>query len=237
MNCSTGARGWTSDLEMRKVEVQGLTLLTWHSEGYLFACWRNIEMPNLRCSTWTAPSPPEDDWAVARGGHPPRQVPTGSRWPSALPAGWRANGVYRRQRTGTGHRRQWRIGPAGRRGLRTIAVLGCGLDTVYPERHRAWQQTSAARGPLSPTIRWAPSGARHTFRRATAIISGSLWVPWSFGGGRAQRRADHRAFCAGSGARDPLPCRQYSTNPPSEALTRSSSAAKPSLVMAVSDTS
>lgn len=53
----------------------------------------------------------------------------------------------------------------------TIAVLGTGLDQVFPKAHRALQRTIGERGLLLTELSAAEHGMKHTFLRRNRIIA------------------------------------------------------------------
>jgi len=60
----------------------------------------------------------------------------------------------------------------------TIAVVGTGLDTIYPRQHAALAQRIAERGLIVGDTRWAPRRRRNTFRSATASLPVWPRAPW-----------------------------------------------------------
>ena len=119
--------------ELRKVEDHGLQILTWESDGYP-SLLRNIDQPPPVLYV-NGEITSDDDWAVA-------VVGTRNATSYGLRVAERFAGALAENNVtvvsglalgvdGAAHR------AALRAGGRTIAVLGCGLDTVYPYRHRA----------------------------------------------------------------------------------------------------
>src|SRR5690606_18111196 len=53
-----------------------------------------------------------------------------------------------------------------------VAVLGCGLDVVYPPEHAALQADIAARGTLLSEFAFGSEPSRWTFPRRNRIIAG-----------------------------------------------------------------
>ena len=120
------------DRELEKVQRAGVQLLTWDDEGYP-SHLRNIYDPppllyvrgELR---------PEDDWAVAVVGTR-RATVYGKEATRQLAGGLSRSGItivsgLARGIDAQAHR------AALDAGGRTIAVLGCGVDVIYPPEHR-----------------------------------------------------------------------------------------------------
>ncbi len=156
------------DAELLKVTERGLKLLCWESEGYP-ALLKSIDQPPPVLyvdGSLTA----DDGWAVAV---------VGTRDPSAyglrvaqrFAAGLAENGVtvvsgLALGIDGAAHR------AALEAGGRTLAVLGCGLDDVYPARHRALAEEIRRHGALVSDY---PLGTRPepaNFPPRNRIISG-----------------------------------------------------------------
>ena len=79
----------------------------------------------------------------------------------------------RRLRAGARHRRRGARGRAGRRAAGTIAVVGTGLDRVYPARHRALAHRIAARrAAASASSRSARRRCAQNFPQRNRIIAG-----------------------------------------------------------------
>jgi len=119
------------DAELTRVEQRGLTLLTWESDGYP-SLLKNIDQPPPLIYV-NGEITSEDDWAVAI---------VGTRHASAY--GKEAATRFARDLVDNGLTIVSGLalgidGVAHRAALdaggRTLAVLGCGLDTIYPARH------------------------------------------------------------------------------------------------------
>lgn len=156
------------DAELGRVTERGLQVLTWESEGYP-ALLKAIDQPPPLLYVDGA-LVPDDAWAVAV---------VGTRDPSAyglrvaqrFAAGLAENSVtvvsgLALGIDGTAHR------AALEAGGRTVAVLGCGLDEIYPARHRALAEAIREHGALVSDY---PLGTRPepaNFPPRNRIISG-----------------------------------------------------------------
>lgn len=156
------------DHQVDEIERRGLTLLTWDDESY----------PSLLRQIY-APPPllyvrgkllPEDEWAVALVGTR-RATTYGKQVARLLGQDLAHSGVtvisgLARGIDGEAHRAVLDAGG------RTIAVLGCGLDQVYPPEHRNLAQAIVEQGAL---ISDYPLGVRpeaRNFPPRNRIISG-----------------------------------------------------------------
>ena len=84
----------------------------------------------------------------------------------------------------------------------TFAVLGCGVDVVYPDRHAALFADIAARGrPASPSTRRARRRARGQFPARNRIIAALAETVLVVEAGLASGALDHRAARASAGRR------------------------------------
>lgn len=156
------------DRELRKVQERGLAILTWESEGYP-SLLANIELPPpVLYVDGTITS--EDAWAVAVVGTRHASA-YGKQVAQRFAQGLAENGVtvvsgLALGIDGVAHR------AALEAGGRTIAVLGCGLDTIYPERHQALAEDIRHAGALVSDY---PLGTRPepgNFPPRNRIISG-----------------------------------------------------------------
>jgi len=120
------------DAELRRVQDLGLRLLTWDNPDYPSLLRQSDQPPPLLYVDGHISS--EDDWAVAVVGTRHASA-YGKQVASRFARGLAENGVtvvsgLALGIDGIAHR------AALEAGGRTIAVLGCGLDTIYPDRHR-----------------------------------------------------------------------------------------------------
>ena len=75
----------------------------------------------------------------------------------------------------------------------TFAVLGCGVDVIYPDRHAALYADVAARGRPALRVRAGHAAARRTVSRAQPDHRRAGGGGAGRRGGLRVRRADHRA--------------------------------------------
>jgi DNA processing protein len=156
------------DAEMEKIGALGLGVLTWESDEYP-ALLRHIDYPPpliyLRGDIL-----PADEWAVAV---------VGTRTPSAygkevvrrLAGGLAENGITIVSGLafgidGSAHQAALDVG------ARTLAVLGCGLDTIYPWRHRDLADRIAESGALISDYPLGTKPEAGNFPPRNRLISG-----------------------------------------------------------------
>lgn len=156
------------DAELRKVEERGLHLLTWESEAYP-SLLRNIDQPPPLIYV-DGQVTPDDDWAVAIVGTRDAS-PYGLRVAQRFAAGLAASGVtvvsgLALGIDGAAHR------AALEAGGRTLAVLGCGLDAVYPARHRGLAAEIRRHGALISDYPLGTQPEPSNFPPRNRIISG-----------------------------------------------------------------
>ena len=156
------------EAELRKVEDLGLQLLTWESERYP-ALLKSIHQPPPLLYV-DGQLTPEDDWAVAVVGTRDPS-PYGLRVAERFAAGLAENGVtvvsgLALGIDGAAHRASLAAGG------RSLAVLGCGLDRVYPARHRALASEIRRAGALLSDYPLGTEPAPANFPPRNRIISG-----------------------------------------------------------------
>lgn len=176
-----------SGLDRRSLE----SLLSARSRVQLEQLVERLENTGVRALTWEmseyprnllnidAPPPvlfvkgelkPEDDWAVAMVGT--RQAtPYGREAARELAAGLAANGVtvvsgLARGIDAVAHRATLEAGG------RTIAVLGCGVDTIYPPEHHELAQAIQQAGALVSDYALGTPPEAANFPPRNRIISG-----------------------------------------------------------------
>jgi DNA processing protein len=156
------------DAEMERIRAQGVSIRTWEDEGY----------PRLLRQIYDPPPMlyvkgrllPEDEWAVAVVGT--RAATTYGKEAATRIAGRLAhNGVtivsgLARGIDSTAHR------AALDAGGRTIGVLGCGLDIVYPPENRRLSTQITQQGALVSEYPLGTPPERGNFPPRNRIISG-----------------------------------------------------------------
>lgn len=60
----------------------------------------------------------------------------------------------------------------------TVAVLGAGIDVIYPPEHAQLANEISQKGAPSVSIRWECGQTAGIFRAGTACSVASVWVPW-----------------------------------------------------------
>jgi DNA processing protein len=156
------------DAELESVMAKGITVLTWEDEEY----------PKLLSPIPASPPviyvkgdlKPEDDWAVAVVGT--RHATSYGREAAAdLAAGLARNRItvvsgLARGIDGIAHR------AALDSGGRTVAVLGCGMDTIYPPEHAPLARDISAHGALVSDYALGTKPEARNFPARNRIISG-----------------------------------------------------------------
>lgn len=160
--------GLDLDAELARVHGLGLHILTWDDPGYP-SLLRHIDQP-----------PPllyvdgritgEDEWAVAVVGTRNASA-YGRQVAERLARGLAESGVtvvsgLALGIDGVAHR------AALEAGGRTIAVMGCGLDTIYPERHRQLAEQIRGSGALVSDYPLGTGPEPGNFPPRNRIISG-----------------------------------------------------------------
>jgi len=156
------------DQELEKIAAVGAHLLTWESPGYPRLLREISDPPPVLYVKGTMTE--EDAWAVAVVGTR-RASPYGREVTRRLTTALARSGItivsgLARGIDAEAHR------AALRAGGRTIAVLGCGIDQVYPPEHRKLAEEVIAHGALVSDY---PLGTRpegSNFPPRNRIISG-----------------------------------------------------------------
>ena len=158
--------------EMERAARFGATILTLEDDGYPVLLRRSPDPPpllNVRGALL-----PEDVLAIAVVGSR-RATPQGVLAAERIAAGLAAAGFTVVSGLARG------IDAAAHRGAlaaggRTIAVLGSGLNRIYPAEHRAMAESIASRGALLSEFPYgAPPLARH-FPERNRVIA---WMTWA----------------------------------------------------------
>jgi len=154
--------------ELEKVSAQGIQLLSWESEGYPRLLTSIAQPPPLLyvCGEIT----PADEWAVAVVGTRHASV-YGKEVAHRLARGLAENRVtvvsgLALGIDGIAHRATLEAGG------RTLAVLGCGLDTIYPATHRELAEQIVRAGALISDYPLGTKPEPSNFPPRNRIISG-----------------------------------------------------------------
>lgn len=156
------------DLELKKLEKLGVTVLTWDSPDYPKPL-KNISDPPLTLYV-RGSLIPEDEWAIAVVGTR-RATTYGKECTRMLVNGLVESGVTVISGLAYGidteaHR------TAVNGGGRTIAVLGSGVDIIYPAENRKLAQSMMANGALVSEYPLGTKPEGGNFPRRNRIISG-----------------------------------------------------------------
>ncbi len=156
------------DAELTRVRERGLTLLTWESEGYP-TLLKNIDQPPPLIYV-NGTITPEDDCAVAIVGTRHASA-YGKEAAERLARGLAENGLtivsgLALGIDGVAHQ------AALDAGGRTLAVLGCGLDTIYPSRHTRLAGSIRQAGALVSDYPLGTKPEAGNFPPRNRIISG-----------------------------------------------------------------
>ena len=195
------------DLEqvLRQIERQGIQVLTWDDEAYPARLRQIDQAPPVLYLLGTLK--PEDEWAVgivgtrritAYGRQVTEELATGLARRGLTIVSGLARGV-----DGVAHQ------AALNAGGRTLAILGCGVDRVYPPEHRRLAEQISAAGASDQRL-----CTRHPARRWQFPAAQPHHL-WPFKGrhrrrGRArERRADYGLLCRRTGPRSIRGAGQY----------------------------
>ena len=107
-----------------------------------------------------------------------------------MAVGARAYASFRAARSGS---TRPRTGARSRRAAPTFAVLGCGVDVVYPDRHAALFDEIAVAGGLLSEYRAGHAAAGEAVSRAQPIVAALAEAVVVVEAQPGVRRADHRA--------------------------------------------
>jgi len=156
------------EAEARRLEDHGVQALTWHDEAYPRQLREIYDRPPVLYVRGTLT--PGDDWAVAVVGT--RRVTVyGRQVAEEMSRGLAANRVtvvsgLARGVDAIAHR------AAIEAGGRTIAVLACGLDLVYPPEHKRLAEEISRQGALISDYALGTQPRSEFFPRRNRILSG-----------------------------------------------------------------
>ena len=156
------------DAEARTLEEHGIQALTWHDDAYPRQLREVYDRPPVLYIRGALT--PADEWAVAIVGT--RKVSVyGRQVAEEMARGLAANHVtvvsgLARGVDAIAHR------AALESGGRTIAVLACGLDLVYPPEHKRLAEEILARGALISDYPVGTQPRSEFFPRRNRILSG-----------------------------------------------------------------
>jgi DNA processing protein len=156
------------DQELERIAAIGARVLTWESPGYPRLLREIPDPPPVLYVKGTLAE--EDAWAVAVVGTR-RASPYGREVTRRLTAALARSGItivsgLARGIDGEAHQ------AALKAGGRTIAVLGCGIDQVYPPEHRKLAEQIVAHGALMSDYPLGTQPEGRNFPPRNRIISG-----------------------------------------------------------------
>ncbi|MFH1086836.1 MAG: DNA-processing protein DprA [Chloroflexota bacterium] len=156
------------DAELAKVQRQGVRLVTWDSPDYPVRLKQIEQSPPLLYVRGELSS--DDEWAVAVVG---TRSPTtyGKDMAQRLASGLAENSItvvsgLALGIDGLAHQ------AALAAGGRTLAVQGCGLDIIYPERHKPLAERICQQGALISDYPLGTQPEANTFPPRNRLISG-----------------------------------------------------------------
>jgi DNA processing protein len=164
----TSRSGVDPDAEARLLDEHGIQALTWHDDAYPRQLREVYDRPPVLYVRGTLT--PADEWAVAVVGT--RKVSVyGRQAAEEMARGLAANHVtvvsgLARGVDAIAHR------AALEAGGRTIAVLACGLDLIYPPEHKRLAEEIAGRGALISDYPIGTQPRSEFFPRRNRILSG-----------------------------------------------------------------
>lgn len=154
--------------EMKKIEQQGITILTWESDNYPSLLQNIADPPPILYMRGSLT--PADEWALAVVGT--RRASTyGKECARFLVRGLAENGITIISGLAYGidteaHR------AALRAGGRTIAVLGCGVDVIYPSENKKLSREIIENGALISEYPLGTKPLAGNFPQRNRVISG-----------------------------------------------------------------
>jgi DNA processing protein len=166
--CLAARESIDPDEELRRLTKHGVQALTWHDDGYPKQLREIYDRPPVLYVRGTLT--PADEWAVAVVGT--RRVTVyGRQVAEEMAHGLAANRVtvvsgLARGVDAVAHR------AAIEAGGRTIAVLACGLDLVYPPEHKRLAEEIVAHGALISDYALGTQPRSEFFPRRNRILSG-----------------------------------------------------------------
>lgn len=154
--------------EMERLERAGITPLTWNHPRYPVRLRETYDRPPVLYVKGDLV--PEDDWCVAVVGTR-EATPYGRQATEHLVRGLAEAGVT--VISGLARGIDWTAHTTAlKAGGRTIAVLPCPLDQVYPRGHRALAESIAAHGALLSDYALDTHMQRDSFWRRNRIVAG-----------------------------------------------------------------
>ncbi|MBI2304899.1 MAG: DNA-protecting protein DprA [Chloroflexi bacterium] len=156
------------DEEMERLEKRGVGVLTWESPDYPARLREIYDAPPVLYHQGSLV--PQDEWAVAVVGT--RQATAYGREVAAYLVGQLARN---RVTTISGLARGIDAAAhqaALKAGGRTIAIMGSGLDTIYPAEHKALAQAIAEQGALMSELHLGARPEARNFPQRNRIMTG-----------------------------------------------------------------